>query len=47
VSLDDALTRSSRPDQLLGILQRAGFDVNGAMSAAAAPPQPALRMAGS
>src|SRR5215208_6815038 len=34
VKLDDALSRSSRPDQLLGILERAGYDVNGAMAAA-------------
>src|SRR3954452_3271672 len=36
VNLDEALTRSSRPDQLLGILERGGFDVQGAMSAIAA-----------
>src|SRR6476619_6161714 len=57
VSLEDALTRSSRPDQLLGILERSGFDVAGAMAHTAAQeaqhgPQaahaaPALRMAGS
>src|SRR3954465_9238014 len=32
VNLDDALTRSSRPEQLLGILERGGYDVNGAMA---------------
>jgi twitching motility protein PilT len=57
VNLDDALTRSSRPEQLLGILERGGFDVGGAMAvqaaqAAAASPlqQPVgagLRVAGS
>jgi hypothetical protein len=36
VNLDDALSRSSRPDQLLGILERGGFDVNGAMAMIAA-----------
>jgi twitching motility protein PilT len=58
VNLDDALARSSRPEQLLGILDRAGFDVTGAMAQLqaqhAAPqlvqqPQPAaagLRVAG-
>src|SRR6266480_2853399 len=30
VNLEDALSRSSRADQLLGILDRAGFDVSGA-----------------
>jgi twitching motility protein PilT len=54
VSLDDALSRSSRPEQLTGILERSGFDVAGtlAMLESHAPqpgPQqtPALRMAGS
>ena len=54
VSLDDALSRSSRPEQLTGILERSGFDVAGtlAMLESNAPqpgPQqaPALRMAGS
>src|SRR5438105_4657188 len=54
VNLDDALSRSSRPDQLIGILERGGFDVAGAMAVAAAhaqhppaQPAPALRMAGS
>jgi Tfp pilus assembly ATPase PilU len=28
VTLDDALTRSSRPEQLLGLLERVGFDVS-------------------
>jgi twitching motility protein PilT len=54
INVDEALARSSRPDQLTGILERAGFDVNGALAAAAqatglapAHAQPALRMAGS
>ena len=48
VSLDEALSRSSRPDQLIGILDRAGFDVAGARAQAEAQaPAPALRMAGS
>jgi twitching motility protein PilT len=56
VSLEDALNRSSRPDQLIGILERSGFDVAGAMAQAAAHEAaaphaahaaPALRMAGS
>jgi twitching motility protein PilT len=54
VSLTDALSRSSRPDQLTGILERSGFDVHGTLamleSQATQPahqPAPALRMAGS
>ena len=49
VDLDDALTRSSRPDQLMGILDRAGFDVAAARAQAEAAHSgaPALRMAGS
>ena len=52
VNLDDALTRSSRPDQLLGILERGGYDVNGAMAAIQAqeamqPIGAGLRVAGS
>jgi twitching motility protein PilT len=30
IALDMALSRSSRPDQLLGLLERAGFDTSGA-----------------
>src|ERR671932_459141 len=41
VKLDDALTRSSRPEQLTGILERGGFDVASAL-AAAAQPEPLL-----
>jgi len=53
VNVDDALSRSSRPEQLAGILERSGFDVAGALAALDTPrPQPqqaapALRMAGS
>jgi twitching motility protein PilT len=53
IKLEDALSRSSRADQLTGILERAGFDVNGAlaMSHAAQPLQPpagpALRLSAS
>jgi twitching motility protein PilT len=48
VTLEEALTRSSRPDQLEGILTRAGFDVAGAKAQAEAhAAAPALRMAGS
>jgi twitching motility protein PilT len=57
VNIDDALSRSSRQDQLVGILERSGFDVNGALAAIQAhqplhavqppaPAAPALRMAG-
>ncbi len=50
VTIEDALSRSSRPDQLVGILERSGIDVNSMRAAtAAADPlaMPALRMAGS
>jgi twitching motility protein PilT len=54
VSLDDALSRSSRPEQLTGILERSGFDVQGTLamleSNGAQPGHqqtPALRVAGS
>ena len=52
VNLEDALTRSSRPEQLLGILERQGYDVNGAMAALQAqqaqqPVGAGLRVAGS
>jgi twitching motility protein PilT len=56
VNLEDALTRSSRPEQLLGILQRSGLDVESMLAAAVPvpampqqpqPAAPALRMAGS
>jgi len=51
VNLEEALTRSSRPEQLLGILERQGYDVNGSMAAlqAQAAQQPVgagLRVAG-
>src|SRR5947209_2212509 len=38
VNVDDALSRSSRPDQLAGILERAGLDVSAALAALNAPP---------
>jgi twitching motility protein PilT len=52
ISLDTALSRSSRPDQLFGLLERAGFDVGGAANAGLAAEAPAplaggLRLAGS
>ena len=47
VNLEDALSRSSRADQLLGILDRAGFDVSGAKAHAEPHAAPALRVAGS
>jgi twitching motility protein PilT len=54
VNVDVALERSSRPDQLTGILERSGFDVQGALrqleghaASVAQPAAPALRMAGS
>src|SRR6266550_459331 len=45
VTLEEALSRSSRPDQLVGILDRAGFDVAGAraQAEAQAPTAPVLR----
>src|SRR6266404_3180306 len=48
VTLEEALSRSSRPDQLVGILDRAGFDVAGARAQAdaQAATAPVLRMAG-
>jgi twitching motility protein PilT len=45
VTVEDALSRSTRPDQLIGILERAGVDVQSALAAAHAR-QPALRVAG-
>jgi Tfp pilus assembly protein, pilus retraction ATPase PilT len=42
VNVDDALSRSSRPDQLTGLLERQGYDVAGALTSlgAKAPPPP-------
>jgi hypothetical protein len=40
ITLDIALGRSSRPEQLLGLLERAGFEV-----APEQPPTPSLRVA--
>ncbi len=48
ITLDIALSRSSRPDQLFGLLERAGFDTGG--HEAESPPAPVaggLRVAGS
>jgi twitching motility protein PilT len=45
VKVEDALNRSSRREQLIGQLERQGFDVNGALASEAAP-MPGLRMAG-
>jgi twitching motility protein PilT len=50
VNVEVALERTSRPDQLIGILERAGMDVQTALALGqqpAAQPIPALRMAGS
>src|SRR5437660_722679 len=47
VNLEDALSRSSRADQLLGILDRAGFDVSSAKAHAEPHAAPVLRVAGS
>jgi twitching motility protein PilT len=56
ISVDAALSRSSRPDQLIGILERSGFDVAGELARSAngparphvqPQPAPALRVAGS
>jgi twitching motility protein PilT len=44
VRVEDALNRSSRREQLIGQLERQGFDVNGSLAAEA---MPSLRMAGS
>src|SRR3989442_326555 len=38
ITLDDALTRSSRPEQLLGLLERVGFDVSSHTSDPVAAP---------
>jgi twitching motility protein PilT len=50
VNVDVAIEHSSRSDQLIGILERAGMDVQTALAMSqqpAAQPVPALRMAGS
>ena len=43
ITIDVALSRSSRPEQLLGLLERAGFPVGGADQQTA--PAPGLRIA--
>jgi twitching motility protein PilT len=40
VNVDDALSRSSRPEQLAGILERSGMDVSAALEALNAPKPP-------
>jgi twitching motility protein PilT len=40
VTLDAALARSSRPDQLLGLLERAGYDTSAAYAEPEQPPEP-------
>ena len=40
VNVDDALSRSSRPDQLTGLLERQGYDVEGALAALDGPKAP-------
>jgi twitching motility protein PilT len=51
ITLETALSRSSRPDQLFGLLERSGFDVGDAATAGLAEQAPplagALRVAGS
>jgi len=52
VTLETALSRSSRPDQLLGLLERANFDTSSAYTESEQPPEPlqpvgsGLRLAG-
>jgi twitching motility protein PilT len=46
ITLDDALTRSSRPEQLFGLLERVGFDVSTHASDPVAAPVGSLRVAG-
>jgi twitching motility protein PilT len=46
ITLDDALTRSSRPEQLFGLLERVGFDVSSHISDPVAAPVGSLRVAG-
>jgi hypothetical protein len=40
VNVDDALSRSSRPEQLAGILERSGMDVSAALAKLDAPKAP-------
>src|ERR687887_1636121 len=47
ITKDVALSRSSRKEQLIGILERQGFDVHGALASEAPAAMPGLRMAGS
>jgi twitching motility protein PilT len=45
IDVNEGLTRSSRREQLIGLLERQGFDVNSALAAQAIPVQ-SLRVAG-
>jgi twitching motility protein PilT len=45
IDVNEGLTRSSRREQLIGLLERQGFDVNSALAAQAIPVQ-SLRIAG-
>ena len=53
INVDEALARTSRPDQLAGLLERSGLDVTGALAALelntvpAQQPGATLRVAGS
>jgi twitching motility protein PilT len=46
ISLDDGLARSSRSEQLIGLLERAGFPVEQELASDDEPGLPALRVAG-
>ena len=46
IKVEEGLSRSSKREQLIGILERQGFDVNGALAVGAIP-GPVLRVAGS
>jgi len=51
ITLETALSRSSRPDQLFGLLERSGFDVGSVATAGLTEEPPSLagglRVAGS
>jgi twitching motility protein PilT len=47
IEVEEGLSRSSRKEQLIGVLERQGFDVKGALAFAALSAQPSLRLAGS
>jgi twitching motility protein PilT len=46
ITLEAALSRTSRPDQLRGLLERMGFPVESALATTSAPPLGGLRVAG-